>query len=149
MKNYFTNVADFNEISGYPTREFEFEGGCFSYEGLEDYYPMDKNWLTDGRTYKEIQYTAKPKPKKKKHNKKEYHKNYDKNKYEDSDFLLKKKAHYLVKYALKRGDLKKPEKCSSCTMKKKTHAHHEDYSKPLKVIWLCASCHKKLHSKKL
>ena len=23
--------------------------------------------------------------------------------------------------------------------------HNEDYSKPLEVVWLCKSCHKRLH----
>ena len=25
------------------------------------------------------------------------------------------------------------------------HRHHRDYSKPLEIVWLCASCHKLLH----
>jgi len=56
------------------------------------------------------------------------------------------KAMKIVKKAIKDGLLKKPHKCAYC---KRDHtrinAHHEDYDKPLTVIWLCSSCHKKLH----
>lgn len=31
---------------------------------------------------------------------------------------------------------------------KNTQAHHEDYSKPLQIIWLCKNCHENLHKKK-
>jgi ribosomal protein S27AE len=34
--------------------------------------------------------------------------------------------------------------CSRCGAAK-THAHHEDYSKPLDVVWLCARCHIQRH----
>lgn len=43
----------------------------------------------------------------------------------------------------RRGKLiQKPcEKCNS----QDSEMHHEDYSKPLEIIWLCRSCHLKLH----
>jgi hypothetical protein len=32
-----------------------------------------------------------------------------------------------------------------CKRKTKLHAHHEDYKRPLNVIWLCRSCHQRIH----
>ena len=55
----------------------------------------------------------------------------------------KKLAHYAVGNAVKAGTLIK-QPCRECG-EKKVQAHHEDYSRPLDVIWLCASHHRKLH----
>lgn len=52
-------------------------------------------------------------------------------------------AHSEVRKALARGDLVK-EPCRVCG-KTRVHAHHDDYSKPLKVEWLCAFHHRKHH----
>ena len=55
----------------------------------------------------------------------------------------KEKARYLVHKAVKKGVLvKKP--CIVCN-EKKTEGHHEDYSKPLDVVWLCATHHNERH----
>lgn len=35
--------------------------------------------------------------------------------------------------------------CAKCGWIGKTQAHHEDYSKPLDVVWLCPPCHRKHH----
>lgn len=56
------------------------------------------------------------------------------------------KAHNKVNNSIKRGILKKL-KCRDCE-RLDTHAHHQDYSKPLEVTWLCPSHHKLEHSKK-
>ena len=54
-------------------------------------------------------------------------------------------AHRAVQHALKVGTLKRPEQCEKCGDETYTIAHHPDYSKPLKVIWLCDACHIRLH----
>lgn len=60
----------------------------------------------------------------------------------------KVKAHSIVNEAIKSGKLKKPLKCSKCNHKKDVQAHHEDYNKPLDIIWLCPTCHSALHKEK-
>ena len=61
------------------------------------------------------------------------------------DNPLKYKAHSLVNYHIKAGNLKKKpcEKCGS----KKSVAHHDDYNYPLDVRWLCQAHHKQWHVK--
>ena len=56
----------------------------------------------------------------------------------------KRAAHRAVEYALKRGDLCRQacERCGSLN----THAHHDDYTKPLEVTWLCPTHHKARHA---
>ena len=49
-------------------------------------------------------------------------------------------AHRIVMAARNSGFLK-PEPCEICGEFLGVHAHHEDYSKPLEVRWLCVSHH--------
>jgi hypothetical protein len=60
--------------------------------------------------------------------------------------LYKEKARRLVAQAIDNGVLKRPRECDQCGRGGMIHGHHEDYSKPLDVIWLCVSCHAKEHS---
>ena len=53
------------------------------------------------------------------------------------------RAGYVVSKAIKRGALV-PEPCEMCG-KGGTQAHHDDYSKPLDVTWLCRHCHWETH----
>ena len=53
------------------------------------------------------------------------------------------KAQQLANYAEKKGEIKK-QPCEICKSEI-AYKHHPDYSKPLEVVWLCPSCHKKLH----
>lgn len=54
-------------------------------------------------------------------------------------------AHSCVMLAVKRGTLIRPDKCSICPRTEKIEGHHEDYDKPLEVVWYCNRCHRKLH----
>jgi len=52
-------------------------------------------------------------------------------------------AHNAVSRAIRNGSLFRLP-CIRCG-EKKSVAHHEDYDKPLEVMWLCQPCHKKRH----
>lgn len=56
-------------------------------------------------------------------------------------------AHWLVQSAIEQGRLLK-QPCSECGATGRIHAHHEDYTKPLDIIWLCGKCHNILHARK-
>ena len=56
----------------------------------------------------------------------------------------KVKAHRAVSRAIKSGLLYE-EPCANCGSSDKTHAHHDDYAKPLNIRWLCAACHQAWH----
>lgn len=58
--------------------------------------------------------------------------------------IPKRKAHVLVGHALRAGRLVK-QPCERCGAAENIHAHHEDYSKPLDVNWLCVPCHAQRH----
>ena len=55
-------------------------------------------------------------------------------------------AHQAVKRAIDEGKLIRPDYCLACFKPGRLEAHHHDYSKPLEVAWLCASCHRLEHS---
>ena len=59
----------------------------------------------------------------------------------------KSKAHSAVTTAMLNGSLIRPDKCSNCSNTENIQAHHEDYSKPLDVVWLCPTCHRRHHAK--
>jgi len=53
----------------------------------------------------------------------------------------KTKARAILNAAVKSGKIVKPTNCSKCGKLRKLSAHHDDYSKPLEVRWLCYECH--------
>ncbi len=60
-------------------------------------------------------------------------------------FPLKRSAQIAASKAIRGGKLdRKP--CEKCG--KSAQAHHEDYTKPLEVVWLCSKHHSELHVRK-
>lgn len=51
------------------------------------------------------------------------------------------RARTILHNAIKAGLVVKPERCQECDSEAPIEAHHDDYSKPLEVRWLCNACH--------
>jgi hypothetical protein len=51
------------------------------------------------------------------------------------------RARGRLRQAIHRGTIVKPDKCECCGDGGPIHGHHDDYSKPFDVRWLCATCH--------
>lgn len=60
---------------------------------------------------------------------------------------LKKKAHYVVRNAVRRGELVRGECERSCEggCRGPVQFHHDDYSKPMDVMRLCVAHHAQRH----
>lgn len=62
-------------------------------------------------------------------------------------------AHHVVEWALDAGALVRPDGCEVCGVvprpmrngRSAIQAHHDDYSRPLDVRWLCRPCHRAWH----
>lgn len=59
------------------------------------------------------------------------------------------RARRRVYKALTRGHMTRPNECSKCRKICKPDAHHEDYTKPLEITWLCRICHRHAQGKLL
>ncbi len=60
----------------------------------------------------------------------------------------KANARNAISNAIRDGRIRKPNRCERCGSEpppRHLHAHHDDYSKPLYVEWLCARCHDSEH----
>jgi len=59
---------------------------------------------------------------------------------------IKQNARAYAKTYRRRGLLIEADCCQDCiSCETKLEMHHEDYAKPLAVIWLCRPCHLKRH----
>lgn len=63
----------------------------------------------------------------------------------DPSLRFRHKARWMVNRAIMAGILNR-QVCEICGVAK-TQAHHDDYSKPLKVRWLCITHHAAVHAK--
>ena len=57
---------------------------------------------------------------------------------------MQTKARQMVVTATRAG-LIAPQPCEDCGFIGSTEGHHEDYTKPLELIWLCFRCHRIRH----
>ena len=136
---------------------------CGVTKELSDFYKHKK--MSDGHLNK-CKDCAKEDVRKNREKRVEYYREYDQWRYAVLGIRKDQRAEYLKEYraknkdaylahtmvgnAVRDGKLKKPCNCSDCgnfTPSRKLHAHHNDYSVPLEVVWLCAACHAKEHPK--
>ena len=70
--------------------------------------------------------------------------NYAKRKaYDENREPLKQRARSIIRNRIYRGSMTR-QPCEVCGAPL-SHAHHDDYSKPLDVRWLCPQHHKEVH----
>lgn len=65
----------------------------------------------------------------------------------DPKLRFRHKARWQVRREIAAGRLCR-EPCEVCSAPV-THAHHDDYGKPLDVRWLCAECHREWHKRNM
>jgi len=64
----------------------------------------------------------------------------------DEHYRLVCKTKELIRKAIRDKEIERPMYCSFCKrFSERIEAHHEDYSKPFIIIWLCHQCHKDQH----
>ena len=59
---------------------------------------------------------------------------------------IKRAARVKLGNAIRDGKVNRPPECEVCAAPCKPHGHHDDYSKPLDVIWCCTACHALIHA---
>lgn len=124
---------------------------CGELKPLSDFYKHRQ--MADGHLNKCKECTKKDVRKNRKNNI-EYYRKYDRDRGNRQDkeyikeykkkFPNKYKAHTIVNNMIRDKKLFH-EPCEVCGSTENVHAHHDDYSKPLNVRWLCAAHHSQWH----
>lgn len=68
-----------------------------------------------------------------------------KKKTHDAIRAYQKRDHNKVKARQAVLQLERPDRCSDCDKIGPVDGHHENYAKPLEVVWLCRQCHATKH----
>lgn len=53
-----------------------------------------------------------------------------------------RRAHQRVRDHIRAGKLVRPDHCSKCGREGFIEAAHVSYDEPLRIVWLCRSCHR-------
>ncbi len=56
-------------------------------------------------------------------------------------------VNQMLQDAVRAGKIQRASACSNCGTIGKVEGHHEDYARPLDVVWLCRRCHWHHHLK--
>lgn len=54
-------------------------------------------------------------------------------------------ARGILGHAVRDGKVARSNRCERCDVSCVPHGHHEDYYRPLDVVWLCPRCHGERH----
>ena len=69
----------------------------------------------------------------------------EKNKRKSASNPMYNRCHNALLKAVRTGDIVRPDHCTRCMINCSPQAHHDDYSKPLEVMFLCPICHAHRH----
>lgn len=54
---------------------------------------------------------------------------------------IKRKSAVVLRTAMRSGRVVAAKICEECGSARNIEGHHEDYTKPLEIKWLCSTCH--------
>ena len=124
---------------------------CGEYKPLSDYYKHSR--MADGHLNKCKECTRSD-TKKNRNDRIDYYREYDRDRGNRQSIEYRQKyakdhpkackARNAVSNAVRDGRMEK-KPCEVCGTTVRLHAHHDDYSKPLDVRWLCAAHHRQWH----